>query len=105
LTVINSEREEAVERLAGVLKLEVNVKAVKWRVEEGADWRVELEMELTPELVAEGQARELMRTINGLRKEKKLAAGEKWEYRVAEIPAGWREEIERRTSTRLVGAV
>ncbi len=50
-----------------LVKDEVNVKNVKFQEGEG-DVKVELDTELTPELKAEGTKRELVRSINALRK-------------------------------------
>ncbi|MDD5071194.1 MAG: isoleucine--tRNA ligase [Patescibacteria group bacterium] len=50
-----------------LIKDELNVKEVEFV--EGGELAVELDTEMTPELVAEGIKRELVRTINNLRKE------------------------------------
>ncbi len=84
------------DNLLAVLLEEVNVKTVKWTV--GSDLTVNLNTELTPELEAEGKARELIRSIQKLRKEAGLQVGmhatvtvpmntisEEWQNRVAEI--------------------
>jgi isoleucyl-tRNA synthetase len=83
-----------------VIKSELNVKKVTWVAEQG-ELRVEYDTELTPELETEGQARELIRTINGERKKRQLAADAPWEYEVSAIPEGWQEKIEKKTGTKL----
>ncbi|MBR0155859.1 MAG: hypothetical protein IJM22_07290, partial [Treponema sp.] len=42
----------------------------------------EFDHNLTPELIAEGQARELIRTINSERKSRQLANQDAWEYQL-----------------------
>jgi len=58
-----------------LLQDELNVKAVEF--EDGVGLTVELDTELTPELMAEGLKRELTRAINNLRKEAGLTIQDK----------------------------
>ncbi|PWU22461.1 hypothetical protein C5B42_06005, partial [Candidatus Cerribacteria bacterium 'Amazon FNV 2010 28 9'] len=53
-------------QLLEVLKEEINVKDVKW--ETGEELVVELDTTLTPQLIAEGQMRDVLRTIQDMRK-------------------------------------
>jgi len=55
------------DNLVDLIKAEVNIKAVEF--EEGGEFAVELDTELTPELKREGFVREIVRKVNGLRKE------------------------------------
>ncbi|MCH8049268.1 isoleucine--tRNA ligase [Patescibacteria group bacterium] len=57
-----------------VIKDEVNVKAAS--VEKG-DLKVELDLELTPELIREGMARDIVRRVNQLRKEAGLTINDR----------------------------
>ncbi|MEK6819875.1 MAG: isoleucine--tRNA ligase [Nanoarchaeota archaeon] len=53
-----------------ILKTQLNVKNIKWKKETGADnWKVELDTKITPELEAEGYAREISRLVQGFRKD------------------------------------
>ncbi|MDO8669794.1 MAG: class I tRNA ligase family protein [Candidatus Buchananbacteria bacterium] len=61
--------------LAELIADEVNVKEVEFK--KGAEIKVELDTELTEELKAEGLLRELVRTINSLRKDNGLTIGDK----------------------------
>ncbi|MBQ6450094.1 isoleucine--tRNA ligase [bacterium] len=88
--------------LLQVLSSELNVKKVNVIKSDKQSFNFEFDHNLTPELIAEGQARELIRTINSERKSRQLANQDAWEYQVENIPAGWQEEIERRTNTKLV---
>ncbi|MFH1088850.1 MAG: isoleucine--tRNA ligase [Candidatus Uhrbacteria bacterium] len=57
------------EELINIIKDEVNIKAV---VIEKGDYNVELDVNLTPELLREGMSRDIIRRINELRKNNKL---------------------------------
>ncbi|HFC76632.1 MAG TPA: hypothetical protein ENJ27_00140, partial [Candidatus Moranbacteria bacterium] len=57
-------------QLVQIIKDEVNVKEIVF--EKGEEEKVELDTEITPELKAEGNYRELLRNIQKLRKEKQL---------------------------------
>ncbi|MDO5561447.1 MAG: isoleucine--tRNA ligase [bacterium] len=87
------------EELLALLRDELNVKKIILKKSE----RLQLvfETNLTDELIAEGEARELMRSIAQKRKELKLAAADDFVYEVAAIPLGWQTEIEQRTHTKL----
>ncbi len=63
------------EQLVELLKDEVNVKRVVFGAD--IDKEATLDMNITPELKEEGQVRELLRTIQDLRKEKGLKVGDK----------------------------
>lgn len=63
-----------------VLKDEVNVKQVK--IEKG-EYAVELDTQLTPELVREGVVREIVRRVNAMRKNAKLTIEDRIEVYVA----------------------
>ncbi len=70
LRIINYELRIGEEFIALILD-EVNVKEVVFEAGEG-NMVVELDAELTPELIAEGTKRELVRTINAMRKNEGL---------------------------------
>lgn len=63
------------QNLLEVLAAEVNVKAVDWHYDE--QLKIELDTTLTPALIAEGQAREIVREIQGLRKKQHCQLDEK----------------------------
>ena len=88
------------QELLDVLANEVNVKAIKWQ--KGKELEVKLDFDLTDELKAEGKARELVREIQKLRKEKGLKPGNLVKAKVPEIPSGWQTYIEQKTHTQLV---
>ena len=81
--------------LIEVLKEEVNVKNVQWQT--GKDLQVQLDTKLSSELKAEGEAREVMRTIQNLRKKAGLTPDQKVEVELITLPEDWEEEIKKKT--------
>ncbi len=88
------------EALLNVLAEEVNVKSVTWQ--HGTEGlKVTLDTHITAELAAEGEARELMREIQKLRKKAGLQVGEAARVQAPSWPEEWRAEIEQKTNTTL----
>lgn len=83
-----------------VLKAETNIKNVVW-TQTTEQHRIELDTKLTPELAAEGSARDLMRSIQVLRRKQGLSKGDHATVAVPEIPAEWQTEIEKKTGVTL----
>lgn len=75
---------------------ELNIKKIEWQqdLEE-----IKYLLELTPELEAEGKARELIRSIQQLRKKQGLSPQDEIKLGVPAIPGGWEEEIKAKTNT------
>lgn len=89
------------DELGQIMASELNVKKVTWRV--ATDEQLpEFDTTLTPELEAEGQARELMRQIQSVRKQAGLQVSDTAIVELPTWPANWQTEIERKTNTRLV---
>ena len=86
--------------LLEILMQELNVKAVEWK-NGSEELEVSLETKLTDELKAEGEARELMRTIQGLRKEAGLTLTDTAIVSIPSWPKAWQTAIEERTNTQL----
>jgi isoleucyl-tRNA synthetase len=99
VTVI-SKVEKPKDTVLEVMAQELNVKTVAWK--KGEELMVELDTTITPELKAEGDARELMRSIQKLRKEAGLAVGQTATVEAPEWPVEWQAEIERKTFAQLV---
>lgn len=78
---------------------EVNVKFLNFG--NGKELTVTLDTTLTPELKAEGEARELIRDIQKLRKQAGLALSQEAHVQVMKIPEGWHTDIEQKTHTKL----
>lgn len=93
------------EELNDLIAIEINVKQLTWQKlsddQDDQNLRVDFKSDLTPELIAEGQARELMRAIAEERKKRQLKPEEEIFYQVNTIPDGWQDEIEKKTNARL----
>ena len=93
------------EELNDLIANEINVKKLTWKkLSDDKDeqiLQINFDSNLTPELLAEGQARELMRAIAEERKKRQLKPNEEIFYQVNSIPTGWQDEIERKTNARL----
>lgn len=108
LTVVSTQAQPA-DELVAVIQDELNIKTITWQQadssspgEEEDIQTVILDTTITPELQAEGEARELMRTIAGLRKKAGLLLHDQATATVPAWPEQWQAEIERKTNTRLV---
>lgn len=86
--------------LLTVLMDEVNVKSVSWTQDPDKN-EVELNLAISPELQAEGEARELMRQIQKLRKAAGLAISQQATVTAPTWPVSWQAEIEEKTNSRL----
>jgi len=78
-----------------LIKNELNVKEIEW-VEGKGELEVEFDTTMTPQLVAEGEARELVRKIQDLRKEKGCRLDEKIVV-YAPYPKGFKNYIKEQT--------
>ena len=65
-----------------IIKQQLNVKALSFVKAHENDWKVELDTKMTPELEAEGYARELSRQIQAERKKAELVKAEKIDIQV-----------------------
>ncbi|MDQ5951178.1 MAG: isoleucyl-tRNA synthetase [Patescibacteria group bacterium] len=99
LVTVTAASTQPSDEVVGILLEEVNVKALEWL--KGDELSVTLDTKLTPELQAEGEARELIRSIQKLRKEAGLSLTEEATITVPKIPEGWQTEIEQRTHSKL----
>lgn len=95
--VVTSLVTQPSEELLAVLKEEVNVKEVEWQ--QGDELQVELDTELTSELKAEGEARDLIRAIQQMRKDAGLEPGQKVSVQLPSWPEEWEVEIKQKTNT------
>jgi len=91
------------ESLTAVIAEEINVKTVQWQADKKSTEVVaHLDTTLTPELKAEGEAREVIRQIQTLRRQAQLALDEVVTVSLPSWPAEWQTEIETKTKTKLV---
>lgn len=86
--------------LEELLKAEINVKKIEWLKEDG-DLAVDYDFDLTTELKAEGEARELIRQIQDMRKEAKLDMNKIVQLELPSWPEVWKGEIEAKTNTKI----
>jgi len=85
------------DELLQLIKEELNVKEVVWQKSKSKEPRVELETKITPLLAAEGQARELIRQIQALRKQAGCRLDEKIIVLAPDWPREFEKEIKRKT--------
>lgn len=88
------------EDLEDLLKAEINVKKVEW-LKEAGDLEVDYDFNLTAELKAEGEARDLIRQIQDMRKEAKLDVNKIVQLQLATWPEAFKQEIEDKTNTKI----
>lgn len=86
--------------LEDLLKAEINVKKIEWLQEDG-DLMVDYDFNLTAELKAEGEARELIRQIQDMRKEAKLDVNKIVRLGLPVWPEAFKQEIEDKTNTKI----
>lgn len=82
-----------------VLAEELNVKKV---IQESGEENIVLDTEITPDLQAEGEARDIVRVIQDLRRKAGLQPGDHFEAQLDSCPPQWQTWIEERTNTRIV---
>lgn len=100
LATVYANSAEPNQSLFEVLMDEVNVKSVKWQHTSESE-RAELDTSLTPELLAEGEARELMRQIQKLRQAAGLSLDDQAVVETPSWPEAWKGEIEAKTNSKL----
>lgn len=84
------------ENLTYLIKDELNVKSVEMK---SGNQSVDLDTKLTPDLIAEGNAREIVRQIQDARKEAKTALDEKIVVTIPSWPEKYEEFIKKNTLT------
>jgi isoleucyl-tRNA synthetase len=84
------------QELADLVKAELNVKTIT--SEKGNELVITIDTKLTPELEAEGQARDLMRDIQGARKKLGLSPKDAVKVELPSWPGAWEEEIKKKVN-------
>ncbi|OQA03545.1 MAG: Isoleucine--tRNA ligase [bacterium ADurb.Bin400] len=77
LALLEYSGQKLEEELESIIAEEVNVKALRWGMSERGEVAVALDTRVTPELRAEGIARELIRNIQSLRKKAEFEVGDR----------------------------
>ncbi|HPS40751.1 MAG TPA: isoleucine--tRNA ligase [Candidatus Woesebacteria bacterium] len=86
--------------LTELIKMELNVKQVEW-LDQTGDLKVDYDFNLTDELKVEGEARELIRQIQDMRKAAFLDVNKIVELELPTWPAAFKQEIEEKTNTKI----
>jgi isoleucyl-tRNA synthetase len=89
------------DELEALLLMELNVKKIEW-LDKAGDLRVDYDFDLTDELRAEGEAREIIRQIQDMRKVALLDMNKIVEVELPSWPEAFKQEIEAKTNTKLV---
>ena len=98
LIKIRSGEERITNELAQLILDELNVKSLEWhKIKDEEELKVELDLTLTPELKDEGEARELVRQVQDLRKEAGCSIKDQIRILAPIWPKGWQEYIKRET--------
>lgn len=92
---VTSPKDALRENVTHIILSEINVKEMQWQ--RGEVFGVELDTTLTPELKAEGVARELMRSIQQLRKEAGVNVNDLVTVEAPSWPAEWEDQIKQKT--------
>ncbi len=105
--IVNSQAEKLSAELCQLIAEELNVKEVEWQVKEGKVLEVVLDEEISEELKAEGEARDLIRKIQVARKEAKCDLSEVVDVELPNWPKSYEEPIKQATKARklIVGDV
>lgn len=85
--------------LEQILADELNVKAVEYKKTPDKEPKVELDTKITPKLAQEGEARELMRQVQQLRKEQNLTLADKTSIEAPDWPKEYEQMILLRTAS------
>lgn len=96
--IVKSSQEQPEKELIALLEEEVNVKQILW-VKENGQLTIELDTNLSPALIAEGWAREVIRNIQQLRKNAQLKPDERVAICLPDWPKEFEEEIKQKTQT------
>lgn len=96
LTIQVSEKVDAGD-LLDIIKAEVNVKEVVWQKKEGSDLHAMLDTTLTESLMQEGEAREVIRRLQDLRKEAGVQVNDYIHAWIEEFPDAFADLIREKT--------
>ena len=75
--------KELGKKIEEIIARQLNVKKIEWKKAKEKEWRVELDSATTPELEAEGYAREFARNVQAARKREGLEKGDILNLKVA----------------------
>ncbi len=92
------------QELLEIIKQELNVKEVNWGQAKAADFEAEFDLELTADLVAEGEARKVIRRIQTWRKDAGLDLNQEVPVYLKTWPNQFTKMIEEKTNSQLIRA-
>lgn len=98
---VESADEEPQANIVELILTEINVKKMIWNKTASAELKLVLETALTPALVEEGKAREIMRQVQQLRKEAGVGVMDRVTVELPEWPTDWQQQIESKTKSSL----
>ncbi len=101
ISIYIAKDQESLSRYDRLIANELNVKKVVWKTVEDADLKVEYDLEVSPQLEAEANARDLIRQIQDLRKDAKLKIDQQATILLPDWPETWQKMIEEKTNTTL----
>ncbi len=94
--IVTSQHKPLDEKLLEIIKDELNVKAVEWNVVSQTETTVDFDTIITPELVAEGEARKIIREIQEARKKAGTQLSDWVVVTLPDWPKSFEEEIKRK---------
>ncbi len=97
---VSSPEKKLPQEFINLLKEEINVKDVVWQKGDSLD--VLLDTKITPQLEAEGQAREVIRKIQQLRKKAQLKPDQKVSVTLPNWPKQFEKEIKQKTQVKKI---
>ncbi len=104
--IVQTSQPKPEDAILEVLSRELNVRQVVWTSSSESVPAVSLDLDLTPELIQEGEAREAIRTIQGLRRTKGVDVHSSVDVTLPSWPKEWEAVIKRKAKvkTLTVGA-
>lgn len=96
MTVVSAQAQPRTSIL-DVVAQELNVKMIGWTQQDNVELQVHLDTNLTPELIEEGEAREIVRAVQTLRKESGVAIDGRIILTLTSWPAYWTQFIQDKT--------
>lgn len=94
---VTSQSTQPSQEVIEILSQELNVKAVDWKTDKSTLVSATLDTHLTPELEAEGKAREIVRQVQQLRAEQNVPLSAQIELILPEWPEEFTEYIKQKT--------
>lgn len=95
--IVNTSHSALPEELQAIIKDETNIKSISWNKTDGANYTINLDTNLTPELIAEGEYRDLVRSIQVMRREQQLDLKAKIKIFADNWPKSFEKEIMTKT--------